>query len=231
VFHAIQCLPLKFHQEKKSGDLLIRITDDVDTAIGMVFNILPTIIIDGGRFVIILAIALSINTQLTVLALLSVPLYIIEAKFYAGKHARVQEEQIDASSRIYSRANERLGNIKTIKAFGQERRETLSFSMLIRRQFRVAVKGRLLEIMQTFTNSITLQLWSVFLTWYLGYQVIQGQLSIGEIVALMMYIEQLEGPVHSFIGLFTQWKTNVVSLNRLEEVFEYPSEESKDHGA
>jgi|GEM_PF-171036 len=231
IFHSIQCVPLKFHQEKKRGDLLIRITDDVDTAVGMVFNILPTIIIDGGRFIIILAISLSINTQLTLLALLSVPLYVVEARFYAGKRAKVREEQIDVSSRLYSRANERLGNIKTIKAFGQEDHETLSFGKLIRQQFRVAIKGRLLEILQTFTNSITLQMWSIFLMWYLGYQVVQGQLSIGEIVALMMYIEQLEGPVHSFIGLFTGWKTNMVSLDRLEEVFDQPPEQSLDHGA
>ena len=46
-------------------------------------------------------------------------------------------------------------------------------------------------------------MWSIFLTWFLGYQVILGNLSIGEIVALMLYMDQLEGPVHSFIGLFT----------------------------
>ncbi len=229
-FHSIQCLPVRFHQEKKLGDLIIRITEDVESVVGIVSNILPTIIIDGGRFVIVLIIALSINVELTLLALLSVPLYIIEAKFYAGKHARVQGEAIDAHSNIFSRASERLGSIKTIKAFGQERRETLSFAKLVRRQYRVAIKGRLLEIIQTFTNSITLQMWSIFLTWFLGYQVILGNLSIGEIVALMLYMDQLEGPIHAFIGLFTDWKTNAISMRRVEEVLEHPNEEDLHPG-
>ncbi|MBN1282772.1 MAG: ATP-binding cassette domain-containing protein [Proteobacteria bacterium] len=230
VFHKIQCLPISFHQKKKIGDLLIRITDDVDTTVGMVFNTLPTFIIDGGRFFIILAIALSINVKLTMLALLSVPLYVIEATYFAGKRARLQEEQIEASSIMYSRANEKLANIKTIKAFGQEDQESLSFSRIIRKQFRIGVKGKLLEIFQTFTSSLTLQMWSVFLTWYLGYQVVQGQLTIGEIVALMMYIDQLDGPVHSFIGMFTQWKTNLISVKRIDEVLSHPTEEEGIHG-
>lgn len=231
VYHAIQCLPLRFHQKKKSGDLLMRITDDVANTVGMVFNVLPTFIIDGGRFFIILGIALSINPKLTVLALVSVPLYIIETKFYAKRMVKIREESIDADSNIFTRATERIGNIKTIKAFGTERHETLSFAQLIRRRYRVAIKGRLLGVIQSFTNSITLQIWSIFLMWFLGYQVVTGKLTIGEIVALMLYIDQLDEPVHAFIGLFTEWKTNMVSMRRLDEVLEQPSEETMDIGA
>lgn len=224
VFHAIQCLPLKFHMEKKPGDLLIRITDDVAKTVAMVANVLPTLIIDGGRFLVILAISLYINPRLVLLALVSVPLYIMEARFYASRIARVEGESIDAESKIYTRAQERLAGIRTIKAFAQERNETLSFSYLIGRRLRVAIKGRLLEVIRTFTNSITLQLWSVFLTWYLGYQVVLGALSIGEIVALMLYLEQLEAPIRSLMNLFTAWKTNLVSMRRLDEVLDQPAE-------
>jgi ABC-type multidrug transport system fused ATPase/permease subunit/GGDEF domain-containing protein len=224
VFHALQLLPLRFHQEKKLGDLLLRVTDDVAAAIGMVASLLPTILIDGGRFLIILGIALSINTKLTLLALLSVPLYALEARFYAGRRAQVREDAIDAESAMLSRASERLSNIVTIKAFGQERQETLSFAALIRRRYRVAVKQRFLDIIQTFTNSLTLQMWSVFLTWYLGYQVVLGRLTIGEIVALMLYLEQLEHPIRAFLQLFTDWKLGLVSMRRIEEVLSHPSE-------
>ncbi len=230
VFYAIQCLPLRFHQEKSAGDLLIRITDDVYNTISMVMSILPTIIIDGGRFIIILLIALTINPKLTFLALLSVPLYILETRFYANRLQGVEVESIDAESNIYSRAQERLAGIKTIKAFGQERAETLSFGNLIRRRYRIHVKGKVLDVLRTFTNSITLQMWSVFLTWYLGYQVVQGQLTIGEIVALMLYLEQLAEPISSFSNLATSWKTSLVSMRRLNEVLDYPSEMSLTAG-
>jgi len=230
VFYAIQCLPLRFHHEKSAGDLLIRITDDVYNTIAMVMSILPTIIIDGGRFIIILLIALFINPKLTFLALLSVPLYILETKFYATRLQGVEVESIDVDSNIYSRAQERIAGIKTIKAFGQERAETLSFGNLIRRRYRVHVKGKVLDVLRTFTNSITLQMWSVFLTWYLGYQVVQGQLTIGEIVALMLYLEQLSEPITSFSNLATSWKTSLVSMRRLSEVLDYPSEASLEAG-
>jgi ABC-type multidrug transport system fused ATPase/permease subunit len=231
VYHAIQCLPLKFHQEKKSGDMLVRITDDVDAAIGMVTSIIPTVLIEGGRFVIILIIALTMNPFLTFLALLSIPLYILETKFYVKRLQRVEMESIDIGSKIFTHAQERLASIKTIKAFGQEHRETLSFGGLIRESYRVGIKEKLLSVISSFTNSITLQMWSLFLTWYLGYQVVRGRLTIGEIIALMLYLEQLGGPVQAFIGLVTGWKVSMVSINRLEEVLESPSEASVDEEA
>lgn len=231
VFSAIARLPLRFHQEKKSGDLIIRMTDDVSNTIGTVLNALPTVIIDGGRFLIILMIALSINVKLTLLALVSVPLYILETRFYAGRRARMEKETIDADSDILSRAQEKLSGIKTIKAFGQERRETLSFATLIRRRCRVAIRCKVLEVAQTFTNSITLQTWAVFLMWYLGYQVVLGQLTIGEIVALMLYFEQMGGPIQAFIGLFTEWKRSLVSMRRLDEVLEASQEGDRHAGA
>lgn len=226
VYHAIQCLPLKFHQEKKTGDLMIRITDDVDTVIALVSDVIPTILIEGGRFAIILVIALYLNPFLTVLALLSIPLYILETKFYVRRMQRVEEESIEVGSQIYSHATERLTGIKTIKAFGQEANETLSFSKLIRRSYQVGIKQKLLDIIQAFTNSITLQMWTMFLTWYLGYQVVQGKLTIGEIVALMMYIGMLGGPIHSFVGLFTSWKVSMISVRRLDEILESPTEDT-----
>jgi len=225
VYSTIQRLSLKFHQKKDSGDLLIRITDDVANTIAMVMSVLPTIILDGGKLLIILFIAFSINTKLTLLALISVPLYIFEAKFYASRMADVEQESIDADSNIYTRAQERLTNIKTIKAYAQEERETLSFTKLLRRRYRVAVKSQVLGVAQTFTNSITLQMWTVFLTWFLGYQVVRGQLSIGEIVALMLYFEQLGEPIHAFISLFTDWKISMVSMKRLREILDEPTED------
>lgn len=230
VYHAIQCLPLKFHQEKKTGDLIIRITDDVDSVIGLVADVIPTILIEGGRFVIILVIALYMNPFLTVLALLSIPLYILETKFYVKRMQRVEQESIDVGSQIYSHATERLSGIKTIKAFGQEANETLSFSRLIRRSYQVGIKQKLLDVIQAFTNSITLQMWTMFLTWYLGYQVVQGKLSIGEIVALMMYLGMLSGPIHSFVGLVTSWKVSMISVRRIDEVLESPPEGTSGGG-
>jgi len=230
VYHAIQCLPLKFHREKKAGDLIIRITDDVDNVVRLVADTIPTVIIEGGRFVIILAIALYLNPFLTVLALFSIPLYILETKFYVKRMQRVEQESIDVGAKVYSHATERLYGIKTIKAFGQEANETLSFGKIIRRGYQIGIKQKLLDVIQAFTNSITLQMWTMFLTWYLGYQVVQGKLTIGEIVALMMYLAMLSGPIHSFMGLVTIWKINMVSVRRIDEVLEAPSEGVSEKG-
>ncbi len=230
IFYAIQCLPLKFHQQKSKGDLLVRLTDDVANVINIIMSVLPTLIIDGGRFIIILYIAFRINPTITLLALLSIPLYALETLFYAKRLQAVEGESIDAESNIYSRAQERIAGIKTVKAFGRESSETLSFGQLIKRRYQVHVKEKTLSILRTFTNSITIQIWTVVIMWYLGYQVVQGTLTVGEIVAIMLYLEQLGEPIESVAELVTSWKTSQVSMWRLQEVLDYPSESALERG-
>ncbi|MFH1874392.1 MAG: ABC transporter ATP-binding protein [Pseudomonadota bacterium] len=230
IFYAIQCLPLKFHQEKTQGDLLVRLTDDVANTIAIIMNMLPTILIDGGRFFIILYIAFRINPTITLLALLAIPLYALETKFYAKRLQYVEQESIDADSDIYTRAQERIAGIKTVKAFGRESSETLSFGKLIKRRYQVQVKEKTLSILRTFTNSITIQIWTIAIMWYLGYQVVQGRLTIGEIVAIMLYLEQLGEPIETIANLATSWKTSQVSMWRLKEVLDYPSESALERG-
>ncbi|PIU55187.1 MAG: hypothetical protein COS89_08070 [Deltaproteobacteria bacterium CG07_land_8_20_14_0_80_38_7] len=230
IYYSIQCLPLRFYKEKSAGDLLIRITDDVSNTISAVISVLPTFIIDGSRFLIILTIAFFINPTITLLALLSIPLHILETRFYANKLQKVEEELINTESDIYSRAQEKICGIKTIKAFSQESQETLSFRNLIKKRYKVQIKEKTLSILRTFTNSITLQIWGVVIMWYLGFQVVQGRLTIGEIIAIMLYLEQLGEPIEAFANLATSWKTNLVSMKRLQEVLEYPSEFSLESG-
>jgi subfamily B ATP-binding cassette protein MsbA len=220
VFDAIQRLSLSFHHEKKPGDLLTRITDDVQRTSASIVNILPTVVIDGGKFLIILAIALYINSKLTVLALLAIPLYLLETYFFAGRNAAAEVEAIDADCSIFTRIQERLSNIKTIKAFGQERQEAASFGNLIRRRFRIGIKQKALDVARVFTNSVTLQAWSIFLAWYLGFLTVNGRMTIGEVVALMLYFEQLGGPIKAFIDMFADLKVNLVSMRRLDEVLD-----------
>jgi ABC-type bacteriocin/lantibiotic exporter with double-glycine peptidase domain len=218
VFGAVQRLPVEFHRDRTPGDLLSRIISDVEKTVCAAINALPTMIIDGGRFLIILAIAIYLSPKLTVMALICVPLYAFEIKFCAERRLKAVREIKDANEALSCRAEERLANITTIKAFSQERPETLSFLNFVGRRYLAGVKGDFLEMIRMFAGSVTLRIWGVLLLWYLGYLVIRGETTIGAVIALIIYFEQLGESVRRVMETFAGWKMNAAAMKRIEEV-------------
>lgn len=226
VFERIQRLPLKFHLENKPETLLTRTTKDVSGSVQMIEAFLPTILVNGGKIFIIIAILTFIDFRFAVLAVATVLIYIWEIKSDSKIISKFANEAVLANSDIISRASERLTNIKTIKAFGQERNESLSFAWLIKRRYRTEIKKQFLETIKTFGNSATLKLWSIFLIWYLGIQAIKSELTIGEAVMLLLFVHQLASPVKSLTNLVSKWKANLESMVHLYEIFDAPCEEN-----
>ena len=224
IYSRAQSLPLSFHQQKTTGDMVIRLTDDVDRGVTFILDLVPSLLISFGQFIAVLVIAFLMSPKLTLLALASIPLYIVETKFYAKRQEKIEEEAINTEGSIVDRVQERVRSIRTIKAYMAEGEEAKSFIGLLKNRYRVMIKQKMVDAISIFTNSLTIQMWSIFLTWYLGFQVIKGQLTIGEIVALMMYFSQLGGPIQSILGLFTSWRINKVSLNRIDDILLSPTE-------
>lgn len=226
VYDAIQRLPLSYHLENQPRDLITRLTEDVPRTIALAAGVWPALLLDGGRIIAILAITLAINAKLFLLMLLALPLMLLETRLLAWRRRRAKQDFLAINTDIVDRAEERLAGIRTIKAFAQERNEALSFDILLRRRFRATVRGRVLEVARTFAHSVALQLWSIALLWFLSVQVIQGTLTIGEIVALALYAAQMGGPMRSLSMLPAVWRRGLLSKRRLDEVLDAPRDEA-----
>lgn len=218
LFKAALGLPPKFSPEKKGGSLLSRITDDAATTVAFVTSALPTVIIDGGKIAIILAILTYINPRLALLALIGIPLYAVEIYFYPRQLRAVKGDLAGSKLDIGTYAKERLAGTEMIRACGQERNELLSLGALVSRHDRIVLRDRLSELARDFAGSITLTSWSIFLVWYLSCLVIGNKESIGEMIALMFFFGQLEAPVRSVIIFANRWNNSLASAGRIDEI-------------
>jgi ABC-type proline/glycine betaine transport system ATPase subunit len=69
---------------------------------------------------------------------------------------------------------------------------------------------------------MTLKLWGTFLGWFIGYQIVKGQLSIGELVSLTMYLGQLNEPIKAMAGMYEGLLQTAISAQRLDDIFNEP---------
>lgn len=228
LFRKVAHLPVSSPVTRNIGDATVRILDDSDISAGLLLNAPQALLISGANLTLFLLISLSIDPYVTLLSLASIPFYLVETKFFSGHLSQLREETQRNRSDTYDGLQERLLSLRTVKAFGREDHEVGRFKIYLDRRMKLDIKQNIIGIVSSFSNSITLQIWSTFVAWYMGYEVIQGRLSLGQLIALSAYLPQIAGPIHELADLYTNIRVGMVSLRRVDEVMSLPSEKVEE---
>ncbi|MBU0573398.1 MAG: ATP-binding cassette domain-containing protein [Candidatus Margulisbacteria bacterium] len=211
-------LPLRFHYEKQVGDLMVRVTDDIDTIVDTVSEVIPVFLKTIFQLVALLLICISIDWTLTLLALVGIPLYFVQTGFFAGRFAHVQEKSQKKESEVYTFYQEKMSNVKTIKSFNQELYETDRLIDKLKGLFKLVRENLFLAFFNSFFDAMLVTLWISFLTWYGGYRVISGHITIGEVMAILTYLGQIHQPFMDFGAVYKSLISSLVSVQRVEEI-------------
>ena len=221
-------LPLGFHYEKQVGDLLVRVTDDIDVIIDTVAESIPVIIKTLFQLFALFVICILIDLNLTLLALVGIPFYFIQTRFFAKKFEDLQGRSQRRESEVYTFYQEKMSNVKTIKSFNQEIYETDRLIDKLRKMFSLARENLFYVLFNSFFDATLITLWTSFLAWYAGYRVITGHITIGEIMAILVYLGQIHQPFMDFGEVYKALSRSIVSVNRVNEILDAEPEAYQD---
>ncbi len=230
-YEKLQKFSLKFHNNRQVGDTMFRISGDISSVVTMVVQLIPVFLQTIFHLVFLLVICLNFDWRLTLLALTGIPLYILETKFFAKKRQEITEKELAQQSAISSYLQERIPAVKMIKAFNREKKESQTFMGKIKDYFLIIRQGHIVGFFNTFTDSTIRTIWLAILTWYAGYRVIAGALTIGEVIAVMAYVTQIYGPVMSLGEIFQFSVRGMISVKRIDEVLSHDEGEQDHPGA
>jgi ABC-type multidrug transport system fused ATPase/permease subunit len=227
-FTRILRLPMGIHREKQVGDMMVRVTDDIDVIVDTVAETIPVLIKTVLQLIALFIICTLIDWNLTLLALVGIPLYFIETKFFAKKFEDIQEKAQKKESEIYTFYQEKMSNVKTIKSFNQEIYETGRLIDKLKGVFRLVRENLFMGMFNSFVDSTMVMLWTSFIAWYAGYRVITGHITIGEIMALLVYLGQIHQPFMDFGEVYKSLARSFVSINRVNEIMDAEPEAYQD---
>ncbi len=223
-------LPAAVQARWKAGDLTVRVLQDSILGMRAVINtyhVVPLSVFKGVAFLSVIA---AINPRIAVFALFSIPIYVFETRFYSELIGEMQANREKIDSEVNDLVEERLVSLKTIKVFARENVEVAQFTGLWRARGIFDRRQRVLSQFSVLTNSTTLQLWHTAVLWFLGFEVIQGRISIGQVIALAAYLPMLEEPIRRLSAFHSEFKIGLVSLARIDELLETPQETSSEAG-
>lgn len=220
----IQKLPLRYFQNNSTGNIMSHATNDIN-AIRMFIGPAVMYSIDTSvRLIIVVAIMISINFPLTILALLPLPILSFGVyrvgKLIHEKYTKIQEN----FSQLTARAQENFSGIRVIKSYVREANEIRRWNELSKEFLRknmnlVRIQAVIMPIL-TIITGISI----IVVIWVGGGKVISGEMNLGEIAAFVMYLSILIWPVIAF-----GWVMNIIqqaeaSMKRLNKIFAEPYE-------
>lgn len=207
---------------RSTGEQLYRLDTDIDTAAGLASESIPEIIVNASRVVFLLAICLYWSWELTLAAIVLSPLFYLHSRYFGRKQKAVTRVVKAESQQALTVIQDAVANVKLIKAFGRggwavknylhHRLRIIRFGL---QKVRIAIAGNLTA---GVLNSVVL----IGFTYYLGLRVISGQLSLGEMIALTIYLTQLFVSLKGLGGLYRGVMVKLVSWERVRETLNLP---------
>jgi len=224
LFEHIQQMPLAFFTRVQTGALVSRLNTDVGGAQGAFTDILSNVVGNSVTLILVLGAMLVLSWQMTLAALLLVPLFIFPARFWGRKLQQIMRESFNLTAAMSSLMTERfnVAGAYVAKLFGRPQDDRREFEGKAQRVSEIGVKtaiyGRLfgtsLMLMTVIATSLAYG-WGGVLT-------VQHRLDLGTVVAFLSYLGRLYITMTGLSNVQVTVMTALVSFERVFEVLDLP---------
>ncbi len=222
VFTHVQKMPIAFFTRTQTGSLISRLNTDVVGAQRAITSVLQSVVSNLISVVAVIITMLALSWQVTLLALVLVPLFIVPAKLLGRRLANISREAMDNNASMSSLMTERfnVGGAMLVKLYGRPDEESRTFSGKAARVRDLGVRqavigGLLFTLLATITALAMAMVYGVG-----GVLAANGAFEVGTLVALTTLLARLYGPVTTLSNVHVEIMTALVSFDRVFEVLD-----------
>lgn len=220
LYEHILRMSASFFDRNRSGSIVSRLMSDVALMQNLVGNALTNVWMDSAAIIVVLFFLFHINVQLTLVALVTFPLYIYFFKKFQTRIRDATHIIQEGTSQLAGNAQEKIAGSHVVHAFNQEHRESRYFKRDANGLLSATVKLLHFRSGNASITGIITQGAPLLVLLYGGYLVINGQLTIGELVAVNLYLSPLYLPLERFSELNVILSNSLAALDRVFEVMD-----------
>ncbi|MER6354220.1 ABC transporter ATP-binding protein [Streptomyces sp. NPDC001634] len=220
VFRHVQDLPPHFFQRHRQGDLVERLTGDVEAIEQMVVSGVVGTISAAFSAVFYATAALWLRWDLALVTFLLAPLFLVTARRFSGRIKKASQDERTADGAITSVVEESLGNVVLTQAYNRRRAEEKRLEREARAWMRASVRGaRASEMYEQFVEVVeTLCVLAVI---GLGaWEISQGRMTLGELLAFAAFLGYLYPPIRNLGRLGLTFTAATAGAERLNEILD-----------
>jgi len=228
-FNHILHLPLDFFMKRKSGEILSRLSD-IGTIKNALSNMTVGVILDCVMLIFGGIVLFTFSSALVGIAIIPVILSALLVFLFSKQFKSLIYQRSVIEAEKYSHFVESINGISTIKALSTEfdayDKAEIKIIQAIKKTFSLSNLGNLQGTLQSFLS----QIGNLAVYWYGSWLIMQGQLSLGELISFVTLLGYFLGPLSRLITLQPQLQELSVANKRLGEIFDLTTEEKTNNG-
>jgi len=217
-------LPLKYYDGRTHGEILSRVTNDVDNIANTLQQSLTQVITSAITLIGIIIMMITISAPLTLVVVLTLPLYIVVTAFVAKKSQKHFVAQQKTLGQLSGHVEEMFTGHKIVKVFGHEKDSLAQFNEINGRYYDAAWKAQFISgiimPMIRFVSNLGYVLISVIGSIF----VTKGTISIGDIQAFIQYSNQFTQPIMQTANIANIIQSTIASAERVFEILDETEE-------
>ncbi|NRF93908.1 ABC transporter ATP-binding protein [Paenibacillus frigoriresistens] len=220
LFHNLQRQSMAFFTEARSGEIVQRITGDVQAVQSVVTSLVVSSITQIVIVVSTIGILFALDWKLAIISVLILPLFVLPVKKVSKLRKELRTETQKVRSDITSQLSENFGISGALltRIFGREKQQEIEFMAMNQKVMDLELRLNLVGRWFGMATSTLGPLGTAIIYMYGGYSVISGIMTLGSIVAFAAYLGRLYMPVGMLLNLHVEVAT---ALGVFQRIFEY----------
>ncbi|TAK06890.1 MAG: ABC transporter ATP-binding protein [Candidatus Manganitrophaceae bacterium] len=216
----LHSLPLTFHREESVGGIMTKLDRGIqgflEALSEMAFNVLPALVYLALSFVVMVR----LDGRLSWVVLAFTPLPALIGAWAAEKQTRRERNLLDRWAKIYSRFNEVLSGILTVKSFAMEDEEKRRFLHGVYEANAVVVHGVGFDSGVGAAKNLVVMLARIAAIAFGSLFILRGEMTVGTLIAFLGYVGGLFGPVQGLTGIYQTLRRASVSLSTIYSILD-----------
>ena len=231
IYSHIQRLSLAFHDQKRTGDLISRVTDDIEAIQSFIMNGLLGVLINAMTLIGMIGVMFYLNWQFTLVALSVVPVLFGLVYTYTRRIKKASREVRKKEGEITSVVEEVLSSIRVVKAFAREDYEVRRLEKESLEAVDIALRARSLKAKLTPLVGIVVAIGTGLVLWFGARFAMSGALSAGALVVFILYLQKMYKPMQEISKMTDTYSKAAVGYERLQEILQTHVEVKDIRGA
>lgn len=220
-------LPLRYFERRPVGELATRI-NELENIRQFLTGTALTVVLDAVFSIIYIIVMLFYSWQLTLVGLGTVPVFVILTLIASPTISKQLRTKAERNAQTQSYLVEVMSGIQTVKAQNIELQSRFSWQERYARYVAAGFKNVITSTLANSTSSFLNKLSSLLVLWMGSYLVLQGQLTLGELIAFRIISGYVTSPILRLAQLWQSFQETALSLERLSDIVDTPEEAEAD---
>ena len=231
LYFNMQRLSLAYHDQHRTGDLISRVTGDIDSIQSFITSGLLGALINIVTLVGMVGVMFYINWRFTLIALSVAPVLAVVVYRYTRQIKKASREVRKKEGEIVSIVQEVLSSMRVVKAFAREDYEQQRLEEQSLEGIEIALRARSLKAKLPPMVDVIVAVGTALVLWFGARMVLNDTLSVGSLVVFILYLGKMYKPMQELSKLTDAYSKAAVGYERIWEVLEMELEVKSFRGA